>query len=353
MTIFLRFLSIIGLLFFMSCEDFNNEDTTPPTVSISSSVSGQGGVNGIVTIVVSTQDNNGISWVEFFVNDSLVFTDSELPYEYLWNTTQFENNFQHFIKVLSYDNSNNYTESQPILIIVEDNPPITPIINSTYFTGNGINLDWVQSQDNDFYNYSIEYSDTNSFDTYEKLYRSNNQSIDNYFYDCDTNYYVSDFANSVPAYYRLITTDLRGQESISNISTIEFEYPNLTISAPDTIQRPPGSTIILERISTEIIHSFDNETISFIGFRSYHVEGDTMMNNGNYIYLYDDGSEVILNQPDFTSGDLIQGDGIFSFNVPVFGTGSNQTIPGTYIWYFTIQYHCLVIEPFIHHLVVE
>ena len=58
----------IALLVVFGCED---KDTTPPTVSISSPVSGQT-VYGLVRIIVATNDNEGISRVEFFVNDSLV-----------------------------------------------------------------------------------------------------------------------------------------------------------------------------------------------------------------------------------------------------------------------------------------
>jgi uncharacterized lipoprotein YajG len=73
---------IVPLLFlFVSCQKQTEQDTTPPTVSISSPVSGQI-VNEIVTIEVTTQDNEGISKVEFFVNDSLHFTDTETPYQY-------------------------------------------------------------------------------------------------------------------------------------------------------------------------------------------------------------------------------------------------------------------------------
>jgi Leucine-rich repeat (LRR) protein len=57
--------------------------------------------------------------VEFFINDSLVFTDIESPYQYDWNTTQYEDG-EHIVKVISYDNSDNFTESQPILLIVRN-----------------------------------------------------------------------------------------------------------------------------------------------------------------------------------------------------------------------------------------
>lgn len=100
-------------------EETTEEDTTPPTVSISSHSSGQT-VYEIITITVTTQDNEGISKVEFFIDNSLVKTDTESPYEYEWNTTQYQDDSEHIVKVISYDNSENFTESQPILLIVDN-----------------------------------------------------------------------------------------------------------------------------------------------------------------------------------------------------------------------------------------
>ena len=107
-------LLIISILIYWGCEDA--QDTTPPTVSISSHSSGQT-INEIVTITVTTEDNKGISQVEFFIDDSLVLTDIESPYEYEWNTTHYDNS-EHIVKVISYDNVDNSTESEPILLIV-------------------------------------------------------------------------------------------------------------------------------------------------------------------------------------------------------------------------------------------
>jgi hypothetical protein len=45
--------------------------------------------------------------------------------------------------------------------------------------------------------------------------------------------------------------------------------------------------------------------------------------------------------PNIPSGDVTRGDGIFSFRIPVYGTGftdpSFQTRPGTFYWRFLTQ----------------
>ena len=115
----------------------------------------------------------------------------------------------------------------------------------------------------------------------------------------------------------------------------------ISISSPDTITRPSGATLSLHLVSATVFDADGLDNIKWVGFTSYHVEGDSMMNKGNYIYLYDDGSENIIYLPDITSGDLISGDGTYSFKIPVFGSGNTdpdyQTKPGTFRWEFITQ----------------
>ena len=114
-----------------------------------------------------------------------------------------------------------------------------------------------------------------------------------------------------------------------------------SVSAPDTITRSSDATVSLYLISAQVFDADGIETIKWAGFTSFHIEGDSLMNNGNYIYLYDDGSDEILYEPNITSGDSIRGDGIFSFRIPVYGTGftdpSFQTRSGTFNWRFLTQ----------------
>ena len=118
---------LLSILFFIywGCDE---QDSTPPTVSISSHSSGQS-VNEIVTITVTTQDNEGIDRVEFYIDDSLFFTDTESLYQYDWNTTQYDDNSEHIVKVVSYDNSDNSTESQPILLRVDNSTSFPQVLN--------------------------------------------------------------------------------------------------------------------------------------------------------------------------------------------------------------------------------
>ena len=114
-----------------------------------------------------------------------------------------------------------------------------------------------------------------------------------------------------------------------------------SVTAPPLIERPSDATVSLHLIKAEVYDADGLETIKWAGFTSFHVEGDSLMNNGNKIYLHDDGSEEILYEPNITSGDSIRGDGVFSFRIPVYGTGFEdpafQTKAGTFKWRFQAQ----------------
>ena len=137
-----KYLLSILLIGLWSCEEEVEEYTTPPTVSIQSPVTNEP-INEIVTIVVETADNEEIDRVEFYIDDSLYFTDTESPYEYVWNTTQCNDSSEHVVKVISYDKSDNFTTSQPIIFVI-DNSTSTPTPSQLYpiTYDNGFQISW-------------------------------------------------------------------------------------------------------------------------------------------------------------------------------------------------------------------
>ena len=106
-----KYLFIVLLVGVWSCEDAQENDTTPPTISISSPLSGQT-VYEIVDIIVQAQDNKSVDRVEFYVNDSLEFVDNQSTFSFQWNTTIYPDDSEHIIKAIAYDNSDNFTESE-------------------------------------------------------------------------------------------------------------------------------------------------------------------------------------------------------------------------------------------------
>ena len=115
----------------------------------------------------------------------------------------------------------------------------------------------------------------------------------------------------------------------------------IEISAPETITRPSGETIAFEFVTATVNDANGLSDIKLVGFTSFHVGPDTSLNSGNPILLIDDGGDVVIYPPNITSGDAAKGDGIYSFNVPIFGMGYTdpvlQTKTGTFRWTFIVQ----------------
>lgn len=189
-----------------------------------------------------------------------------------------------------------------------DNPPDTISLNDS-----GINGDIIMNDD--IYSRKI----------------SNDSNLRNSLVD-DTGRVYMDYL----ALFGSETVSLRDSIVIGNI------IPRIVnVSIPDTIVRSSDATVSLHLVKAEVYDPDGLSTIKWVGFTSYHVEGDSLMNKGNYIYLYDDGSDEILYEPNITSGDSVRGDGIFSFRIPVYGTGFTepgfQTKAGTFNWRFITQ----------------
>ncbi len=115
-------------------------------------------------------------------------------------------------------------------------------------------------------------------------------------------------------------------------------YVSECVACPDTdyvIIRPGHSGVELVPVSARISEPNGYADISWVGFTSMHVGPDTLLNRGNLIYLYDDGSAVEL-YPGLTSGDETAGDGIYTFAIPIYGTGYtlSQTKTGLFRWSF-------------------
>ena len=110
------------------------------------------------------------------------------------------------------------------------------------------------------------------------------------------------------------------------------------ISAPDTIFLPDSGGVTFELVKARVHDANGLDDIRRVGFVSFYVDDSTFLNEGNIINLYDDGSEVIIYEPNFTSGDEVADDGEYSFEVLVFGPGNPnpalKTKTGTFNWIF-------------------
>ena len=132
----------------------------------------------------------------------------------------------------------------------------------------------------------------------------------------------------------------------------------VSISASDTILLPDSGGVIFELVEAEVHDANGLDDIRRVGFVSYHVDDSTFLNEGNIINLYDDGSEVIIYEPNFTSGDVEANDGTYSFRIPVFGPGNPdpalQTKTGTFDWIFeAMDMSNTYSDTVIHRIIVQ
>ena len=131
----------------------------------------------------------------------------------------------------------------------------------------------------------------------------------------------------------------------------------LSISAPDTIFLPDSGGVRSHLVTASVHDANGLDDIRRVGFVSYHVEGDSFLNEGNIINLYDDGSEVIIYEPNFTSGDEVANNGEYSFGVLVFGPDNPdplKTKTGTFDWIFeAMDMASTYSDTVIHRIIVQ
>ncbi len=84
-----------------------NGTTTPPAVSISNPANGASVPhNTTVTVTAIATDSVGITKVEFYINNTLVSTDTAAPYTYAWKVPG-KRSVSYTIKVIAYDAAGN------------------------------------------------------------------------------------------------------------------------------------------------------------------------------------------------------------------------------------------------------
>jgi hypothetical protein len=114
-------------------------DSTPPAVSITAPTSGAT-ISGSQTFAADASDNVGVTRVEFYVDSTLVYTDTETPYQTSLVTGSYSNG-AHTLKAKAYDTAqsaestisvtiSNAADSTPPNVVI-DQPASSPYDWST------------------------------------------------------------------------------------------------------------------------------------------------------------------------------------------------------------------------------
>ena len=168
-----------------STATFNDEsceyDTTPPTVAITFPQD-----NSIVfemaSITCVSIDDKGIEKVELWVNEvSTDIFDNTEPYSFDWNTTLIDNG-NYTITIRAYDTSDNITDSEPIVLTVDNTQSYPQPVNitSVVFEDNSFEIIWTQNQDEDFQSYTLIESDSEDMSNYQEILTTEDQTDTSY-----------------------------------------------------------------------------------------------------------------------------------------------------------------------------
>jgi len=231
-----------------------------PTVSILSPVNNQT-INEIVTIVVETKDNDGIDKVEFYIDDSLVFTDLESFYEYQWNTIRYEDDSKHTVKVISYDLSGHSTISEPNVYVIDNSTSHPQGVNiiSVSYTVTEMTIEWEGATDQDFKEYKVLYSSIEGGDK---------DTIISYSDQSRTTHILTDFDPAQENWFWVDVLDICGLSTLSVGMTNEID------------DAPTSSVLYPISLSDEfqIMWSKNNIDDDFSSYKLYQSFSEDMSN---------------------------------------------------------------------------
>jgi hypothetical protein len=106
-----------------------DNDYTAPSVAISSPVSG-GAVQGLVTLQADATDNKGVTRVDFYVNQTLLASDTAAPYSAEWNTSSIRNG-SYTLTAKAYDVTGYSTTSAAVTVEVTGGDGLPPTVALT------------------------------------------------------------------------------------------------------------------------------------------------------------------------------------------------------------------------------
>ena len=107
-------------------------------------------VTSTITISATASDDNGVSQVDFYVDANLIASDSDVPYETSWDSTQVADG-SHTVKAVSVDSAGQTATDQASITVDNVNDP--PVANAgpdqSATLGNGLNFNGSGSSDPD------------------------------------------------------------------------------------------------------------------------------------------------------------------------------------------------------------
>ena len=107
-------------------------DTLAPAVGVTQPTD-QGVVRGTVPIRATASDNVGVDRVDFYVDSTLVGSDSTAPYETSWTSTAYPDG-QHTVRAVAFDAAGNSADSSVAVVVHNLAPTLTEVTTGTGVT---------------------------------------------------------------------------------------------------------------------------------------------------------------------------------------------------------------------------
>ena len=254
-------------------DNIEDADTTPPSIVIYDPAANQT-VSGTITFMTIATDNVAIDRVEFYHDYELEFTATNYPYNYEWNSTLIAEDSEHVWHAKAFDTSGNDSQTQPMILFVDniDNIPPTGFILYPY--AGQIVSDNIEIQ--------VSASDNVGIAEVEFYLDGDILSSDDqapYAYEWNTNSSSEDEEHVI--YATII--DLQGNST--DLSPISVTVNN--DDAPSNDLTPPIATI-LTPLSTQTV----SDTVIITGFASDNHEIERVM-----FYVNDQLIETVTDSP--------------------------------------------------------
>lgn len=139
-----------------------NGDTTPPTVSITSPISGST-VKGMIRVSASASDNAGVVGVQFKLDGGdLKAQDTTEPYTVNWKTTTVSNG-THTLTAVARDAAGNASTSAPVIVTVANSDtavPVISLVSTSNISSSGATIVWTTDEASDS---QVEYGPTTAY----------------------------------------------------------------------------------------------------------------------------------------------------------------------------------------------
>ena len=233
-------------------------DTTPPTGTITYPPAAAV-VAGNVTIEIDAFDNEKVEKVEIVIDGSFSVVDQSSPYVYVWNTTTYAEDMDHFISATVTDSSDNTTNLMPVTVFVDNEinvvydttPPSVVITNpaANQTVSGNINVtasafDNIAVSKVEFYHNSDLYSTDNTY-PYEASWDTQDETEDSehiwYAKTYDTSdltaqsqsiaVYVNNEDNVLPTGF--IAQPYAGQSVSGNVEILISAFDNIGVTSVD------------------------------------------------------------------------------------------------------------------------